>query len=164
MPLIKVEPNRLAMVFKQRETERAKRIGAATFEAALLGAEIVAKGAPLDVGALKSSIRARRIDNKTSEVVADAPHAAVLEVGSRPHMPPLQPLIDWVRRHAKSFGVTVRRGRRAAESDDKILEIATAIQHAISVRGTRPRWYMRSTLEKQNRAFAKIVERALKSL
>lgn len=169
MPLIRVEPNRLAMLFKQRETERSRRIGAATLEAALLGAEIVARAAPVDVGSLKTSIRARRVDPRTAEVVADAPHAAILEVGSRPHLPPLQPLIDWVRRHVKVLKLSSglgrdSRGRFRSVTDEQIVETAIAIQHAISVRGTRPRWYMRSTLEKQNRAFAKIVERALKSL
>lgn len=31
-----------------------------------------------------------------ASVVADAPHAAAVERGSRPHMPPLEPLIEWV--------------------------------------------------------------------
>jgi len=32
-----------------------------------------------------------------SSVVADAPHAAAVENGSRPHRPPLEPLIMWVQ-------------------------------------------------------------------
>jgi hypothetical protein len=31
-----------------------------------------------------------------ADVIFDAPHAAAVEVGSRPHMPPLEPLIAWV--------------------------------------------------------------------
>jgi type IV secretory pathway protease TraF len=64
-------------------------------------------------------------------VLVDAPHAAAVENGSRPHWAPLQPLIDWV--------IT----KRIASDPVEARGIAFAVQAAIARRGTRPRHYMR---------------------
>jgi transcriptional regulator GlxA family with amidase domain len=68
-------------------------------------------------------------------VTVDAPHAGFVEEGTRPHRPPLQPLIDWV----KTKGL--------ARDDRQARSIAFAVQRAIALRGTRPRFYFRDAWE-----------------
>ncbi len=52
----------------------------------------IAEMVPIAFADLKGSIE---IDGTSVLVVA--PHAAAVEVGSRPHVPPLEPLIKWVK-------------------------------------------------------------------
>ena len=37
--------------------------------------------------------------------------AGIAELGSRPHTPPIAPLIEWVKRHSASFGIELPLGR-----------------------------------------------------
>lgn len=82
-----------------------RRVLNAIHEAAHLGAEVVAKAAPMDQGGIKLSTHAE-IQNGVSRIVSDAPHAVIMESGSRPHTPPLKPLIAWVNRHKKTLSGT----------------------------------------------------------
>lgn len=55
---------------------------------------IVAGNIPVAFGELRDSLHI--IDaSDGSALIADAPHAAAVERGSRPHTPPLEPLIAW---------------------------------------------------------------------
>jgi hypothetical protein len=181
MGRVTVDPARFGAVFRANEHARMERVAGAGYEAALLGAEVVAKAAPVDVGSLKSSLHARQTGPRSAELVADAPHAGVVEVGSRPHTPPLQPLIDWVRRHHRSFRIRRaakvrigpartasaqrRRDARVAHNDTREAEIeavARAIQRKIARFGTRPRWFMRSQLPKLRKILAILIRRRLR--
>jgi hypothetical protein len=57
---------------------------------------IVSETVPRAHGELAESIHVVDVGPGHSEIVADAPHAAAVEVGSRPHTPPIAPLIAWV--------------------------------------------------------------------
>jgi hypothetical protein len=183
MGTVTVDPSRFGAVFRARETARMERVCGAGYEAALLGVEVVAKAAPVDVGSLKSSLHAKQTGPRSAELIADAPHAGVVEVGSRPHTPPLQPLIDWVRRHRRSFGLQAPRALRPiknrklygaaaasraraearhAKSDEGIERIARAIQRKIARVGTRPRWFMRDSLPKLRKILAILIKRRLR--
>lgn len=162
----------------------------AVLEAAAVGAEIIAREAPVDTGRLKQSIimRKRGVSGHP-EIVAQAPYAGPVEVGSRPHWVPLTPLVRWVRRHWSSFNLPKRRpgganmtpartaraqaGRdrriaRRAAYDANIVQIARRIQLAIARRGTRPRYYMRRNLPRLGEILKTLVReskmRALSSL
>jgi len=50
---------------------------------------------PVAFKELQNSLYVRDVQPGWSEVVADAPHAETVEVGARPHMPPLDPIIAW---------------------------------------------------------------------
>jgi len=58
--------------------------------------------APVDTGKLQASILPR-IDLTETEVIgvvgSNVEYAPAVEFGSKPHMPPLEPLAAWVRRH-----------------------------------------------------------------
>lgn len=65
----------------------------------------------VDRGKLVASVVV--IPTATGAIVkVDSPYAAPLEYGSRPFMPPLQPLIDWVKR--KGLGNTDPEGMARA--------------------------------------------------
>lgn len=142
----------------------------AILEAVALGAELVATRVPVDTGALKRSIRLRRKGKSGHpEIVAEVPHAGVIEAGGRPHWAPLRPLIAWVRRKvgraAKELGVRVPgrvgvyRGRTAAawrrythrsmrrqQYVDGVLLTARWVQRKIASKGTKAHWYMKNSL------------------
>lgn len=181
MATIHVDPKRFGAVFRANERARLERVAGAGYEAALLGAEVVAKAAPVDVGSLKSSIHARETGPRSAELRADAPHAGIVEVGSRPHWAPLQPLIDWVRRHGKLFGAKRpgrvsttpartaagqrRRDARIAKNADleaEVERIARSIQRKIARVGTKPRWFMRDSLPKLRTILAILIRRRLR--
>ncbi len=147
--------------FRERERARLAVVRGAVLEAALLGAEVVARAVPVDVGTLKASVRAVE-----DTIVVGAPHAATIERGARPHWAPLQPLIDWVRRHRKALGLT-RRGRDASgrfrgASESEITAAAQRIQYKIAHHGSPPRWYMRNALPALGRILQRLVNRRLR--
>lgn len=69
-----------------------KRAKAARRRAAQKTAAHVRRNIPVAFSELRDSVEA-----KGETVIADAPHAAAVEKGSRPHRPPIEPLIRWVK-------------------------------------------------------------------
>jgi len=82
---------------------------------------------PFAFGELHNSIRYVKALRAT---IADAPHAAPVEVGSIPHMPPVEPLVVWA----------TMRGMNDPKS------AAWAIAKKIEAEGTKPTFYMRGSL------------------
>jgi hypothetical protein len=186
VPEITVSSANYAAVFKAIETDRIKRVRGSLLEAAMEGAETVVVPAAIkagkDTGGLESSIEAKRFEGGVA-IVVDAPHAGVIEGGSRPHFPPMQPLIDWVRRHAEgAFDLSKPKGRRPTigvartaraqrskerrvaahnELEAKVEAIARGIQRKIGAHGTPPHWFMRDSLPKLREILKATVERNL---
>ena len=130
-------------------------------EAAHLGAEIIANVAPVDVGTLKGSIHVEET-TQGPRVVVDAPHAAALELGSRPHTPPLAPLVEWVRRNRARFGIRGRGTTRdkatgRLDASPEVVRIAVAIQQKIRLHGTKPRFFVRDSIPKLVEALAQVM-------
>lgn len=99
----------------------------AVHETAAQGADVAIQTAPVAFGELVSSIHdIPRRDGAT--IRADAPHAAAVELGSRPHKPPIWPLKKW----CELKGIPVN--------------VAWAIQAKIAKQGTRPTWFMGRTV------------------
>jgi hypothetical protein len=98
----------------------------------------------VDRGTLKSSVHVEALPNGSPRIVIDAPHAAQVELGSRPHTPPLAPLVEWVRRHRLAFGM--KANPRGQEAD--FVAIARAIQRKIALNGTKPTYFVRNSLPK----------------
>jgi hypothetical protein len=89
----------------------------------------------VDRGELKQSVNARNLPDG-SVVSVDAPHAPFIEYGTRPHMPPIEPLVEWARR------------KGIADDEDEAEEIGGAIAHSIARFGTKPRRYMAKASKK----------------
>lgn len=88
-------------------------------------------------------------------VATPQPYAAYVELGTKPHMPPIQPLMDWVR--AK----TGERGKEAKSA-------AYAIAFSIRERGTKPKPIWAKTYQRMQgeirRKFDAAIARVLNQL
>lgn len=137
-----MKPGDAAKKIRADARDRGKENAARLLAAAHAGAEIIARAAPVDRGTLKSSVHVERLPNGSPRIVIDAPHAMEVELGSRPHTPPLAPLVEWVRRHRLAFGM--RADARGQEAD--FIAIARAIQRKIARDGTKPTYFVRNAL------------------
>ncbi len=113
----------LAKAFDQAPEIVTRELTAATWEAELLLERETKELTPVGVGGgggLKGSISAREprvlADNVIGEVGTSLPHAVPVELGTKPHMPPVQPLADWARHklgvepgEARSVGYRIAR-------------------------------------------------------
>ena len=112
----------------------------------------VKANAPEASGALKDSIHAVGL-----KIVCDAPYAIFVEKGTRPHWPPIAPILAWVQR--KGFMSYSASGKpQSAES------IAYAIAHKISIEGTKPTWFMRRSIPATMKFIGYEIRGALRSL
>lgn len=143
-------------------------------KAARSAASTIRRDVPRAFGELADSIHVEDTAGEShSQIVADAPHAAPIETGSRPHWPPLAPLIAWVRLRGMQ-GLTKGGGvirsprgiqkriqlsparqvaqqiaalrKNGATPIDAPEQIARQIQRAIGIKGTKPHWFMRASL------------------
>lgn len=146
---------------------RQVRVVAGVQDAALRGVAEVRANEPVAFGDLRASTHAEQT-RKGARIVADAPHAASIENGARPHWVPLDALIRWVKlrgmqstihgphagttsfEHADRVGRQLQNSRRdfawLATPVDAAVEIAKAIQLAIAKRGMRPHWFALKSL------------------
>ena len=104
---------------------------------------VARESVPKAFGELAESIHV--VDGRpgNSDVVADAPYAEAVEVGSRPHMPPIEPLIRWVQLRGlqgitKRGGVIRNRTRYGVVANER-LEAAKSIGHSLRAKMTRGR-------------------------
>jgi len=163
---------------------RERRLDDARRRAADRGAQYVRRHMPVAFGELRDSVHTGPFHT----IIADAPHAASVERGSRPHWPPLAPLIDWVNLrgmqgidtrgrvnpHRRLTGSTTRHhaariagelhAMAAAAGGQQVEDaarIARGIQRSIAAHGTRPHWFMRSSIPRVREILAEEVRRAL---
>jgi hypothetical protein len=123
-----------------------------------------ARGVPEVVGAINaakpfpavfSGQLARSVEHsdlpRGGRISVDAPHAAIMETGTRPFWPPLQPLIDWA---TYKFGV----------DEDEAEEIAEAVRFKIAWFGIEPRHYFQTAMRTINQLVPIEVEAELDKL
>jgi len=88
------------------------------------------KEAPVDRGGLRYSGSVAYGPGPTAEVTFKSPYAKPVEFGSRPHMPPVEPLEAWAKRHGMKPGA------------------GWAIAKKIAEKGTRPDPFLQRALDK----------------
>lgn len=156
---------RFETVLKRHQRARKRRIEKAIRRTAIDGAKHVRRNVPVAFSELRDSVHADK-----NRIVADAPHASAIEQGSRPHWPPLEPLIKWVKLRgaqalttkrgpskrlpgtttqsvARTVGGLLKAEERNGALDLEAPErVAWLIARAISKRGTRPHWFMMNAL------------------
>ncbi len=118
---------------------------------------------PVDRGAYRASWQVE-VEKDGATLFSDAPHAAFIERGTRPHTPPFAPILAWVKRKKLAKGATtVVRGAVEAKLDEfeREIMVARAIQRAIARRGTRPLRVLERTLPAIARILEEEVEKAL---
>jgi len=108
---------------------------------------------PQDTGELTRSIKLTK-HSEGASVIADAPHAPMVEYGARPHFPPLAPITGWVWR---KFDV---------ESWEEAEEIALSICRKIAKYGMQPRHFMLRALTdfRRLKVLKQEVEREIKRI
>jgi hypothetical protein len=156
----------LQRLLAQHQKARLQRIERAVRRAAQRGAAHVRRSCPVAFGDVRSSINV--VDGR--RIVADAPHAAALEEGSRPHFPPIEPLERWVKlrgmqglvadasrghlpgstteEHATNMAAALAGARTSGGFTpvDAPRRIAFMIARKIARYGTKPTHYMRSAV------------------
>jgi len=119
----------LAHAWRQAPELVAREMTAATTEAQLLLLREVKERTPTGAtSALRESIHAdaplRESERIMGIVGTSIAHAVPVELGTRPHFPPIAPLVDWVR---AKLGIT---------DDDEATGVAFSIARKIALRGT----------------------------
>lgn len=102
----------------------------------------------VDQGTLKNSVEIRKPGRLRRVVSWTAEHAVYVHYGTRPHWPPLAPILAWVRRNLRNVINTsgerelrIKPGpaaRTVKAPDAEIRRIAHAIQAKIAREGTAP--------------------------
>lgn len=119
--------------------------------------------APVAFGELRDGLVSYETD-KGAKIVSTAPHSAAVELGSRPHWPPLEPILEWVRLrgaqgldssasggtpqgHPKRVATALAaQGNGTSTPVDAALKVANAIRAGIAAHGTPPTHFMESTV------------------
>jgi hypothetical protein len=128
---------------------------------------IIRRHTPKAFGQLNESVMPL-VSSGMNQTGVEAPYAAAVEIGSRPHWVPLDPIIEWVKRIG-TLGLTAsgsvtgskaslrqrsrsvarelkQRVRKGSLAVDAPIEIAKRIQLHIATSGTKPRWFVRESL------------------
>ena len=155
-----------ALSARMKKLERDAHAGIA--RAARRGVAVVRKRVPKAFGEVADSVHA-----DGERIVIDAPHAAPVETGSRPHMPPLAPLIAYVRLKAITPRGRVRRRtvlggmvrehtKQGTSREDAVVLVAKAIQRKIAKEGTKPNWYALNSLEELHEVLGTELEKVFR--
>src|SRR5262245_56804731 len=114
---------------RQHNRDRVRRLKAAQLEIAMQGAAIIARNAPKAFHELERSVSAEPTATG-ARIRIDAPYTQFVEAGTRPHWPPLAPLIRWAQL------------KGAAQP----IALARAIQKKIAEHGSEPTHFIRNSL------------------
>jgi len=132
------ELRRAAEVFRVAPELVQEELVAGIWEAELLLMREARELAPRAAGTFADSIIAQQPELQGGAVlgVVASPlaYAAPVELGTKPHMPPLQPLIDWVE---AKLGIKGPKGE----------EVAQAIRWKIKAHGTKGAFAFKRALE-----------------
>ena|GEM_PF-2881187 len=128
-----LSPDQLGAWLRKHNRQVEEALVRATRGAALRSERILVDATPADTGEARRGWRIEFHPDGT-ELVNDAPHFFVLEHGSRPHRPPLLPILRWVMRVAFD-------GQVIDDVDDaprEAVQMARAIVEKIANEGTAP--------------------------
>lgn len=173
----RVTPRELSRALKRDMRKLGTKTNAAVKKAAGRGATHIRRTAPKAFGDIADGIE-MKLAGRGARIVSTAPHAAAVEVGSRPHFPPIAPIEAWVKLRGmqgltKTGRISKKRGgvaRMIADQGDgestslgAARAVAYMIARAISIRGTKPHWYMRNALPRVRELVDQYVTQALKN-
>lgn len=119
--------------------------------------------APVAFGELREGIEVQG-EGRSVKIVSTAPYSAAVEVGSRPHWPPIEPILAWVQLRGTQALDTKASGGAPRGTPDRVsksiaaqgtdhstpvdaaLVVARAICAGIAAHGTAPTHFMLSTV------------------
>jgi hypothetical protein len=141
----------LAAAFEKAPAIASEEMGAAMREADALLATQVEAYTPVASGLLAGGITHVEDVSDTGvigTVFSSSPYAEAVELGTKPHFPPIAPLVDWV---IQKLGVPEKDARG----------VAFLVARKISRVGTKGHHMFSRALDKQEAAVRAIFERAL---
>lgn len=167
---------------KDREKKVIAAIKRAARKASASNASALKRNIPTAFGEIRESVHVEGMC-----VVVDAPHAAAVNNGSRPHWPPLGPLIAWVKlRGMQGLGTDRQQGRMPGTSTrsaaagvagmlsslehrgpagfaptDAAEQVARMIQRAIAKRGTKAHHFIEKSMPEMFKVLDAEIRRAL---
>lgn len=136
--------------FRLAPATASEELGAAVAEADALLATQVEAYTPVASGILAGGITHVEQVSETGVigmVFSSSPYAEPVELGTKPHFPPIEPLIDWVK---VKLGVPEKDAR----------SVAFLVARKISRVGTKGAFMFRRALEQQEAALQRIFEAA----
>ncbi len=182
--VIGLRPEDLPAAIERGEIEVRRAVAAGALAGAHRGRALIVKRTPVDMGPLKASWKVRPgatefagLETILAQLINDAPYIALVEIGTRPHK--VNPeawlaIYEWVRRHFRGgeLGGTgrMRRQQRTPESDSRpwhgpdpvISQITNAIVWRIRRKGSKPRWFIRDSIDELRAVMGYEVERAVR--
>lgn len=173
MAVIEISAGQVGAALRQTDHELQHRVIAGLRRGALRGIPVVVKDTPADRGQARAGWDVAFVRDG-ADLFNDAPHAGILEAGSRPHRPPILPILRWVVRKfglnlealaagatRKSFRGTKRSFEGIGEVPASTVSFAWAIANKIAREGTAPHWMVRKNLKLLSRLAAEEVKREL---
>jgi hypothetical protein len=158
----RLTPAEFARAFQAKELARFGEYDLAVMQAAAAGARAIRSRVPVDQGELRRST-VLKVHGKPPgrsgvlvDIVEDTPYAAAQEFGSRPFMPPFEPLYEWAKRQAPNLGLNTA-------DDEAIVAFVEAVRWSIKHHGIKAKWHTRDALPQLRRLLKRFLKRAAKS-
>lgn len=181
--VISLDVKDLPAALDKGERRMRRAISSGALAGAHRGRAIIVKRTPTDMGQLKASWKVKPGEvefaghtSTLAELINDAPHIAMVELGSRPHgVNPegwLQ-IYEWVRRHHRGGKLggkgrmrtqrraTVEESRPFHGPDPVIADITNAVVRKIRMFGTKPTLFVRRSMDELRAVMAFEVQRAM---
>lgn len=128
------------------------------------------QNSPVDTGRLRASIVPEVIgrDKEVQGIVgSNVKYAPFMELGTRPHWPPLESIIAWVHRKQMTGTYSIKTHRRmGSKTTQEGQDRATAflIARAISRRGTKALRYLGRAIDDNREKIHDILSRAVETI
>lgn len=159
-----VDIDQLGAMLRTDFDQAVERTEFGLYRAALRALPLVVEATPSDRGLARGGWQVDKVAGG-ADLRNDAPHAGILEAGSRPHRPPLEPILRWV---VRVFGIGLEGGRRSYSDESDVpartKAVAWAVTEKIAEHGTEAHWMVRGNMRKLAQYAREEVERMLKAL
>lgn len=159
-PTVRVSMRNAGAQLRADHKKQVAAVHRGLLEAAFLGEQVVVQATPSDT----ANTRQRWQVIPTSEgadLVNDSPVATYLELGTRPHMAPIMPLVRWV---ARKRGVSLAGVERLSDVPSEIVAAARGLQQKIAREGGKRFGMISKNLDKLNAIARARVEKQLAAL
>jgi hypothetical protein len=173
--VIRIGIDQLPDALRRGEEQFARALSRGLRLGAERGRTIMVKRTPTDLGQLRASWKVKATA-LVAELINDAPHAGIVELGARPHKVSAegwQAIYEWVRRHPELYGRTRMRRRVSATLaqqtaigpfagiDPEITGITWAIVKKINKHGQKPTFFVMKAMDDLRAALIGEVETQL---
>jgi HK97 gp10 family phage protein len=136
-------------------------------DATLIVTRDAKRNAPVDTGRLRASITPevkQRWLTTQGVVGSNVKYAPYVELGTRPHWPPLGAIQGWVHRKGLAGVYSIKTHRRVggkAQQQSEDRQIAFLISRAIAARGTKPVEFLKRAFDDNKERIVALLGRAV---